>query len=228
MRMTWRSLLFLHWPLPPEAVRPLVPSELALDTFDGAAWVGLVPFTMTGVRLRGVPPVPTMNRFPECNVRTYVHRDGEPGVWFFSLDAHSALAVWGARRWWRLNYLRARIEIRYDGDVVHYRLDRDRPPLGQRRGHLHCSWRIGDPRPAARPGDLDYFLTERYMLYTIDRHGRPRRGRIWHKTWPLREATVLELDESLVAAAGMSVPAQGPIARAADPIAVDAWFPRPA
>ena len=89
MRMTWRSLLFLHWPLPPDAVRPLLPAEMTLDTFDGSAWVGLVPFTMTGVKFRWLGSIPSMRRFHECNVRTYVHRDGEPGVWFFSLDAAS-------------------------------------------------------------------------------------------------------------------------------------------
>lgn len=225
MRMGWESLLFCHWPVPPEAVRPLVPGVLEVDAFEGRAWVGLVPFAMRGVRGTCLPPFPTAHNFLEINVRTYVRTPGgQAGVWFFSLDASSRLAVLGARRLWCLNYLRARIALTRQGDVI--RCDADRiHGAGPRRPHLRCAWRAGAPLPPSRPGDLAHFLTERYCLYTLDRSGRPRRGRIAHRPWPLREAELLELDDTLVAAAGISVPAAAPILYHADRLDVHAWFP---
>ena len=224
IRMTWQTLLFIHWPVPAEALRPLVPEALQIDTFGAAAWVGLIPFTMPAFRTAWLPPIPTMHRFHECNVRTYVTGDGRPGVYFLSLDAASRLAVWGARRWWGLNYHHARIDLRRDGDVVQYSVDRIRNRAAP-GAHLRCAWRIGAPRRRSRPGDLDYFLTERYMLYGAGQ-GRPLRGRIWHEPWALREAQLLELDDTLVGAAGISVPDEGPVLYHADRLEVGAWLPQ--
>lgn len=228
MQMTWRWLLFAHWPLPAEAVQPLLPGGLLLDTFQGAAWVGLIPFTMRDVRVTCLPAVPTAHHFHEVNVRTYVRTPGgQPGVWFLSLDASSRLAVFAARKLWRLNYRLARITVASDHDVIHYGAERIRRRT-PRRPRLRCSWRIGDPRPPSQPGDLDHFLTERYCLYTLDRLGRPRRGRIAHRPWSLREAELLELDDSLVAAAGITMPDRSPVLCAAEALVVHAWFPEPA
>ncbi len=226
MRMTWESLLFAHWPLPAEAVRPLVPAALDVDTFDGSAWVGLVPFAMRAVRGACMPPIPTVSHFFEINVRTYVRTPrGQAGVWFFSLDASSRVAVFTARRLWRLNYLAARISLVRDGDLIRCDAERSHSVVPQ-RPRLRCAWRAGAPRPPSRPGGLDHFLTERYCLYTTDRRGRPRRGRIFHRPWPLREAELLEVDDTLVAAAGMTVPAAAPILYHADRLDVHAWFPQ--
>lgn len=158
-------------------------------------------------------------------MRTYVRFQGEPAVWFFSLDAASRLAVWAARALWRLNYYPARMELRREDDVVHYSVERRRRSPSHTRPRLRCARRIGEPLPRAQPGELAHFLTERYMLCTVNRRGRPRRGRIWHRPWSLRTAELLELDDRLVAAAGITVPDQPPVLHAADPLDVEAWLP---
>ncbi len=219
IRMTWQTLLFAHWRLPPETLRPRVPQALEIDTFDGSAWMGLIPFTMPRFHHRWLPWIPTASSFHECNVRTYVRYRGEPGVLFFSLDAASRLAVWAARRVWRLPYVFARISLEQEGDVVRYSVDRDGDPAARMR----CIWRTGPTRARARPGELDHFLTERYMLYTTDRRGRPRRGRIWHEPWPRRDAELIELDDGLVKAAGITVPEEAPVVWCADRLEVEAW-----
>jgi len=112
---TWERLAFLHWPVDGDAVRRLVPAGLELDLYDGAAWLGITPFEVTGFRLRGGPPLPGVSSFPELNVRTYVTRDDKPGVWFFSLDADSRLAVEAARRLYKLPYFRAAMSVTADG-----------------------------------------------------------------------------------------------------------------
>src|SRR5580700_1193759 len=120
MKQTWHHLPFAHWPLPAERMRPLVPAQLDLDTFDGQCWVAVVPFRMSGIRGRGLPPLPGLSRFPELNVRTYVTYGGKPGVYFFSLDAASRAAVWAARRFYHLPYYHARMETTREGNDVAY------------------------------------------------------------------------------------------------------------
>jgi uncharacterized protein YqjF (DUF2071 family) len=131
MRMTWRELLFMHWPVPAAALRGIIPPELQLDTFDGWAWLGIVPFLMSGMRFRGLPAIPGMAAFPELNVRTYVTHRGKPGVWFLSLDASSWSAVRGARLLWHLPYFNARMSANADSDRITYqstRTQRQAPP----------------------------------------------------------------------------------------------------
>jgi uncharacterized protein YqjF (DUF2071 family) len=111
MRQHWGKLLFMHWAIDPEFLRPLIPSQLSIDTFDGKAWIGVVPFTMWGIRASFLPPIPGTSAFHELNVRTYVHFKGVPGVWFFSLDAASSLAVWGARTFYHLPYFNAEMSL---------------------------------------------------------------------------------------------------------------------
>lgn len=233
--MRWSSLAFFHWPIEPAKLRHLIPLAFELDTFNGRAWVGLVPFTMPLVRHRGWPRVPTMHAFHECNVRTYVKINNTPGVWFFSLDAASRLAAWGARTFWNLPYHHARISLaQNDNAEVTYSVER----CSRRRGRgnqattcrpaMRARWRIGPPLPSrSREGDLGHFLTERYCLYSLDRRGRAVRARIHHNPWPLREATVLELEESLIPAAGIELDTNltrnPPIAWHADELDVRAW-----
>ena len=219
MYMEWHNLLFLHWPVSPEALRPLVPPPLEIDTHEGEAWVGLVPFTMRRVRHALWPPIPTMTNFHECNVRTYVRCGDLVGVWFFSLDAVSALAVFGARMLWNLNYVHSAIDLERSGPATDYRVER-------RDGRtMHCRWEVGSPLPVSEPGSLDHFLTERYALFSVaPRSGRVRCGWIWHEPWPLREATVLELRDELVGAAGITVDTRRPpFARHAEFVDVQAW-----
>jgi len=206
MRQTWADLLFLHWPVPPETLAPLLPPGLTLDTFeDGRAYVGLVPFTMTGVRPLWSPPVRGLSDFHETNVRTYVHYEGrDPGVWFFSLDAANAIAVRIARTLWKLPYHFARMKIVHDGARLCHETERLWP------GPLPAACRVeytpaGTPAPA-EPGTLEHFLAERYVLYARSRNGRLLRGQVHHAPYPLQTATLHALDETLVAAAGITLP----------------------
>jgi hypothetical protein len=186
MAQKWNDLLFAHWAIAPEALRRLVPATLELDTFHGQAWIGIVPFTMSGVRLRGTPPVPGLSAFPELNVRTYVTAGGKPGVWFFSLDAASVLAVEIARRWFQLPYFHARMNSRATSQGIDYFSQRD-----DRRGGseaLQTTYSAAEPCFAAAPGTLEYFLTERYCLYAQRREGELLRGEIHHAPWKLQDA----------------------------------------
>lgn len=200
----WQQLTFVHWRISEAVLRPLVPEELAIDTYDGAAFVGIVPFTMLGVRPRWAPAVPGVSRFHETNVRTYVHRrTTEPGVWFFSLDAANRLAVWAARTFWHLPYHHARMSLEVGDGTVRYASTRRR---GEARFRGTCQ-PAGEPR-AAEPGTLEHFLAERYLLYARARDGRLRRGQVHHAPYPLQPATLADWDESLLAAAGIARPAE--------------------
>ena len=186
MRQTWRELLFAHWPLNPEVVRPLIPPGLALDTFDGAAWLGVVPFRMTGVRVRGLPPIPTTHRLPEINVRTYVSARGRAGVWFLSLDAGSPLAVAIARAGFFLPYYAADIHTARRGATIRYasrRVARGAPPA-----RFSATYAPIGPAQRAAPGTLADWLTARYCLYSRSRAGRLYRGDIHHAPWQLAPA----------------------------------------
>lgn len=181
---TWNDLLFAHWRIPEDVLRPLVPEELELETFDGTPWLGITPFVLTGFRLRGLPPLPLVSSFPELNVRTYVaHRD-KPGIWFFSLDAGSAWAVEGAKLTYKLPYRRARMSARRESGWVAYESSREGRVFSARyRG-------AGDLLRVER-GSLEEFLAERFCLYTVD-GGRVKRAEIHHAPWPLQrgEATI--------------------------------------
>jgi len=187
MTMSWLDLLFAHWSFAPETVAALLPPGLELDTFDGRAWLGVVPFRMQDVGPRGLNWLPSVSAFPELNVRTYVIADDRPGVWFFSLDAASRVAVRGARIGFNLPYYDAqmRCELGADG-WIDYRSERthDGAPAGVFAGRYRG---VGEPYVAAT-GTLEHWLTERYCLYAQDRSGRIRRGEIHHRQWPLRRA----------------------------------------
>lgn len=199
VHMTWSNLLFVHWRVPPEMLRPLIPDQLTIDTFDGSAWLGLVPFEMTDTSFRRVPPLPGLNRFYECNLRTYVRHRDDAGIWFFSLDAARLLPVLGGRWLWSLNYVHARFRVSRDGERTNYRLTRRRwGPWPD--GSTSIVWTRGDPLPRTESGSLEFFLTERYLLFTR-RRGRIMRGRVVHDPWPLRSAQLNSLDDSLLKAA---------------------------
>lgn len=224
VHMNWANLLFLHWRVDPAVMRPLVPEPLELDLFDGSAWIALVPFRMEKTSFRGIPKLPGLANFFECNVRTYARYRGKSGVWFFSLDAQTLLPVLGGRRLWSLNYVYSKFNVSRtetegagEANVTDYRLTRRRGPW--RPGHTHVTWRTGDPLPPSQPGSLEHFLTERYWLFTRrgrigernGRHAGPRdagrimAGEVRHAPWPLRAAELLHLDDTLIAAAGVKV-----------------------
>ncbi len=215
MRQDWHHLLFLHWAVAPEALQALLPAGLEVDTFQGKAYVGLVPFTITNARPVFTPPLPWISDFHEINVRTYVHRGGrDPGVWFFSLDASSGIAVAAARAFYKLPYFTADVEFSVTGEplaAVHYKSERidDR---GQRPANasLHYKSEEGPVSPAAA-GSLEHFLVERYVLYAVDEERQLYRARVHHQPYPLQRAAVSTLEETLVWAAGVRRGEEAPL-----------------
>jgi uncharacterized protein len=205
MRQKWRDLLFLHWAVDAQALRRLVPPQLELDLFDGTAYVGLVPFTMTGVRPVGIPPIKGLSSFHETNLRTYVRLgDRDPGVWFFNLEAASSIAVCLARALFHLPYHRARMFLEH--------LPSDNAGAGNSSsivyagvrlwpGPLPASYTIrATPRGLARtaaPGSLEHFLIERYILYAIGKTCLYQ-GRVSHTPYPIQSAEVHSIDETIL------------------------------
>ena len=221
MKQAWSRLLFLHWPIPAEAIRPLLPRRLTLDTYAGQAWVGLVPFVVTGARPVFLPPIPGVSNFVEVNVRTYVHDRGrDPGVWFFSLDASSRVAVRVARALYHLAYRFAEMAADVHAARVHFRsrrIEAGSPPAA-------CMLEY-EPHGAAAPappGTLDHFLLERYVLYAA-KGDRLYRGRVHHAPYPAQAATVEGLTEDLIQAAGLARPPRDPLVHYAAGVDVDVF-----
>src|SRR5215470_16360318 len=186
MAQNWHDLLFAHWEVPVGKMRELVPHGLEIDTFESRAWIGVVPFRMSGVRLRGTPAVPGLSAFPELNVRTYVTAGGKPGVWFFSLDAANRIAVEVARALFHLPYFFARMRLEAAGDEIGYFSQRmDRRGSGE---SLEMKYGAESKSFEAQPGTLEYFLTERYCLYAQRPDGALLRGEIHHAPWALQAA----------------------------------------
>lgn len=192
-RQTWHDVLFAHWPIAASALAPLVPSVLEIDEFDGTSWVGLLPFRMTGVTARWVPPVPGLSAFPEMNLRLYVTYRGRPGIYFISLDASNPLAVWTARRLFHLPYFTARMRVRHDAERVHYHSERP----SRAAMFVGTYWPIGRAFEAT-PGSIEHFLAERYCLYARRPSGGLSTLDIHHLPWPLQRAHA-EIDANAVA-----------------------------
>jgi uncharacterized protein YqjF (DUF2071 family) len=187
MAQTWTDLLFAHWSVAPAALDSVVPPQLPLDTLDGRAWIAVTPFGVRNTRLRPTLPVPFVSAFPEINVRTYVTVGGRPGIFFFSLDADSRLAVAAARRVYRLPYFRAHMSIDRNGRGVGFLSERTSPEAPA-RAEFRARYRPAGPTFNAAPGTLEHWLTERYCLYTLDDERRVLRGDIHHPPWPLQPA----------------------------------------
>ncbi|KIG17452.1 hypothetical protein DB30_03153 [Enhygromyxa salina] len=186
MTMSWLDLLFAHWSFDPAVIAALLPAGLELDTHNGRAWVGVVPFRMEHVGPRGLNWVPGVSAFPELNVRTYVTAGGKPGVWFFSLDAASKVAVAAARAGFHLPYFRARMRCEERDGWIEYRSERRH--RGAPAGEFIGRYRGVGERYLSSVGTLEQWLTERYCLYAQDRRGRILRGEIHHEPWPLQRA----------------------------------------
>jgi uncharacterized protein len=209
MTQTWHDLLFAHWPVDADALRAKIPSGFDLDLFEGQAWLGVVPFHMTNVAPRGIPALPWLSAFPELNVRTYVRVHGNPGVYFFSLDAANPLAVGVARALVHLPYYSASMQVETKDGWVHYRSKRI-PSSG------NAAELVGRYRPtggAHQPvdGTLEHFLTERYCLFTVDRSFRAHRLDIHHPPWPLQPAEAELTVNTMAEAAGIRLPAMAPL-----------------
>jgi uncharacterized protein YqjF (DUF2071 family) len=201
----WRDLLFLHWPVPVEILRPLIPEPLSIDTYEGVAYVGLVPFRMIGVRPSWAPERSAF-RFLETNVRAYTHLNGrDPSVYFFSLEAASAIAVLVARAQFGLPYYWARMGIRRHGSQIEYRTRR---LLGS-QARSRVRFEPGELLGPSAPGSLEHFLIERYYLH-VRRGARLWRGQVHHPAYQVQRATLLGLHDELVGAAGLPQPSIPP------------------
>jgi uncharacterized protein YqjF (DUF2071 family) len=222
--MRWHDLLFAHWVLP-ERIRPLLPPGLELDLFAGETWIGVVPFRMTGVRRRGLPAFPGISAFPELNVRTYVTAGGKPGVWFFSLDAASRLAVETARRWFHLPYFHSRMRCDPEGDWLRY--ESRRTDLRAKNAVFRAAYQPIGPDFLAARGTLEHWLTERYCLYAWD-GTRVLRAEIHHAPWPLQPAEADIEVNTMGEAAGIALPNSPPLLHFARRLDVVAWPPAPA
>lgn len=223
MAQTWHDLLFAHWPVDAGVLRSMLPERLELDTFEGRAWIGVVPFRMSGVRLRGTPPLPWISSFPELNLRTYVVRDGRAGVWFFALEAARLVAVKIARSWFHLPYFHARMSCASDGDGIVYASERIH--RGARPAELRASYAPIAAVERARAGSLEHWLTERYCLYAARNDGVILRGDIDHEPWPLQRATARIERCTLAEAHGIDLPRTAPHLLFARRLDVRAWAP---
>jgi hypothetical protein len=221
MGQTWENLLFAHWPIEPAAMRRAVPAEIPIDTFEGAAWLAVTPFEVRALHLRGLPPLPFGSRFPELNVRTYATIGDHPGIYFFSLDAGSPLAVAAARLAYRLPYFRAHMSLERHGTRIAYASRRASGPSAELRAEYQP---VGEAFAPA-PGTLEHFLTERYCLYTLA-GGRVRRAEIHHPPWRLRPATARILENTMTRPTGIELPTSEPLLHFAAPQDVLVWAPR--
>lgn len=212
----WRQLGFFHWAVPPAAVQCVLPAGLDVDDFDGCAYVGVVPFAMQAVRPAWVPR-PLGFDFLETNVRTYVHVGGrDPGVYFLSLDAASRVAVAAARLGWSLPYFDATMSLRRKDRTIDYAVDR----RTDSRPRLRITWEVGDELGASPAGTLEHFLVERYLLHVVHR-GVLHTGQVHHVPYPVRRATVVDVEDELVAASGLSVSGPPVLAHHAEGVDVE-------
>jgi len=204
-------------------LRPHVPAELEIDTFEGQAWLGVVPFRMSGVRLRWTPALPWLSAFPELNVRTYVTAQGKPGVWFFSLDAANPIAVAAARLSFYLRYFRARMKCNEVDGWIQYQSERTHP--GAPNATFEARYRGAGKAFEPQRGTLAHFLTERYCLYSAASEGRVYRGEIHHPRWLLQPAEVQFTRNSMIEAMGLTTPAAPPLLHFAQRQDMVAWAP---
>ena len=224
LTMDWEELLFLHWAVAPERLAPHLPRGLELETFEGRAWLGVVPFCMARTRWRVLPPLVGASAFPELNVRTYVRAGGKSGVWFLSLDAASALAVLGARVSFGLPYYHARMSCERRGEEVVYTSEREDP-----RGPpaaFAARWRALEAFFEARTRPLERFLTERYALFAL-RDGRLHLGEIAHAPWRVARAEVVFERCAMTALLGFELEGPPLSALAAELQRAVAWWPTP-
>jgi uncharacterized protein YqjF (DUF2071 family) len=218
MHQSWEKVLFMHWDLPLEAIRPLLPEPLQIDTFDGRAWLTFSPLHIYGVRPVLMPSLPYLSWMHELNVRTYVHYDGVPGVWFFSLDANNFPAVLGARTFFSLPYFEAAIEMQTEKNVIKFDSRRS-----DQEAIFSASWSVGEEMQKAQPGTLQFFLVERYCLYSAD-DNNIYRCRIHHQPWPLQTAENFEgFSSSMAEVNGLPEPDTTPILQSAGPVHVEVW-----
>ena len=207
MKQTWNDLLYAHYPIKLEALQKLVPNMFPLDSYNGMGWIGVIPFHITGIRIRGLLPIPGMNRFPELNVRTYVTLDGKPGIYFFSLDAAHFLAANSAKLFYHLPYRHADILVKKTGATIDYESRRKSKEATQ----LKCTYKpISQPFLAAK-GSFEEWMAERYCIYTLNKKGRLFRCDVLHSPWLLQQAEAKFYHNTILSKQGIYVDSDKPI-----------------
>jgi uncharacterized protein YqjF (DUF2071 family) len=222
MTQTWHDLLFAHWTVDKVRLASKIPAPLELDLYEGEAWLAIVPFHMTNVAPRAVPALPWVSAFPELNVRTYVRADDRPGVYFFSLDAGNPLAVAAARTLFHLPYYLATMQVEERDGAIHYNSHRSSDEGGA--ADLVATYGPSGRVFRARKGSLEYFLTERYCLYTVDGEGRALRVDVHHPPWPLQPADATFRVNTMTDPIGIRLPARAPLLHFAKRQDVVAWL----
>lgn len=222
MFQSWRKLLFMHWPVAAEVIRPHVPAGMELDAYEGQTWLTMIPMHMVDVHLRDLPPVPFNNTFPEINFRTYVRVNGEPGIYFFSIDAHAALSVWVARHFFYLPYLQADMSFKALTDnqyeITCQRVHSNYAKAAQFSGRFQPH---GEPFISSE-GSLDRFLVERYDFF-VEHSGKMYRGKIQHAPWELQQVTAEIEINTVPQAIGFDLPVTAPTLLYADRTDVLCW-----
>lgn len=208
MKQNWHELLFAHWPIAPASLQALLPDAFKVDTFEGKAWVGIVPFRMSDVRPRGLFAVPALSRFPELNVRTYVSLDGRPGVYFFSLDAGNPIAVALARSIFHLPYFNALMESKRIDDTIYYRSQRTH--RGAPPADFIARYRPTGDIAYAQRHSIESWLTDRYCLYT-NLGPQVYRADIHHIHWPLQPAEMEATRNTMAIAHHIHLPDTAPL-----------------
>jgi len=206
LRLRLKDLLFTHWPVPSAVVEKVLPGPLAIDTFEGQAWVSVVGLTVTDLRVRWLPPFPNIFSTVQVNVRTYVRMDGAPGVFFLSIDTTNVLAVWGARRFFRLPCFRSRISSTRCGERFEFSSSRR-----ESAAELRITYRPGNESFQAGQGSLDEWLLERYRLYSADTRGRLWRAEIHHAPWSLRPVEAEAATNTMTLGHDISPPTSRPL-----------------
>lgn len=219
-RQTWCDLLFAHWPIDADRLRPLVPEALTVQEYEGSSWIGVVPFRMEGVMRRPLPDLPWISAFPELNVRLYVDYEGKPGVWFLSLDATNPLAVWAARRFFDLPYYQAEMALTWNGGTVEY-ASRRKDGAAVYEGTYTPTSEVYQ----ATPGTLEHWLTERYCLYAQANDGSLSRTEVHHAPWPLQRAEATIDENTMLTPHGLTVEGPPPLLHFARRIEVVVWSP---
>ncbi len=223
MQQTWEQLLFAHWPVPVSALRAQIPEALDIDTFDGEAWIGVVPFYMSHVKPRFSPSVPSLSFFPELNVRTYVRHQGKPGVWFFSLEAGNPIAVEIARKGFHLPYFNAQMRCHEKHPGPRIRYHSQRTHAGAPAARFEAEYSPTAEVQLASKGSLDHWLTERYALYSQNKRGQLYCGEIHHGPWPLQAAEADISVNTMTTGLDIKLPPTAPRLHYAERIAVVVW-----
>lgn len=225
MAQTWKHLLFAHWKIPASILRPMIPPEIELDTYNGEAWLGVVPFLMTGVRLRGFAPMPGTATFPELNLRTYVNHNGKPGVWFFSLEAANPLAVMVARLTFNLPYFNAKMSLQQSDNTISYRSHRTHSDA--KSAEFIAKYQPIAPVKTYDAASLDRWLTDRYVLYSVNRKGQVFIGHIMHLPWGLQAAEATIERNTIAEASGINLSDEQPLLHYVEQLDVLAWAIQP-